>query len=412
MQTRHEHHQKRLKHAANIALILAVVIFFGVGILIGIKLAPEQIKEIVYKSTEKTAIMSIPAVNEGGQGILTELTAKLRKGDGQVLVNVNDVIAGYELQLSARNAVTAVQNVTGFKMDEYDAIISIKTNATLIEGNSASAAMAVTLLSLIKNVPLDPKVTMTGSVGLDGSVNSVGMVGEKAEAARKSGMLLFLAPVGQGVGITLIEDVACRESDYEFCKVEYKPKLVTAQQGITIKEVRNITEALQWFEFGKLQQNLAYFKEENVTKKEESLLLPDFERLGFTELSLRDYVLVNLEVAGPFMAFRKDCTALVVPLTEEQANSIGRGIDKKIVERPSIYDAMKSIFDLYGIGTLGVMIDRFDAGAFYSRLIIMQGKKVSSIDARPSDALALAVRYNRPVFMSKALMESRGQKVC
>lgn len=402
--------EARLHHAANIALILAIVIFFGVGIVIGFKLAPAKVKEIVLPG-EKIVTISIPAVNEAGQGVMTKLTARLKKGDGQVLVNVNDVIAGYELQLSARNAVMAVQNVSDVDMSNHDVSLSVKTDAALIEGRSASAAMAVAVLALVQDKRLNPNITITGAVESDGRISPVGMIGEKAEATRKSNMSLLLLPAGQGTGIEQVEEIKCETNGREHCTIEYKPKLVMAQYGVAVKEVQTIEEAMKWFEVGGFESHMSEFSDMAEGPVMERIIrAPGKEELG--KISLDDHVPVSLETAGFFVALRHECIILPITTTEPQIEAIEKGIERKIIGRPDAYDTIKNMLGVFDVDVLAAAIDRLEAGTFYSRIIAASEEKVVSIDMRPSDAIAVAVRFSRPIYVNKELLEKYGENVC
>jgi len=76
--------------------------------------------------------------------------------------------------------------------------------------------------------------------------------------------------------------------------------------------------------------------------------------------------------------------------------------------RPLPYDVMKSL-----IGELGGQIDRIlvvdlSQDVYFARIVISVGERVVEIDARPSDAIALAVRVGVPILVDEAVMERAG----
>jgi len=409
----HKHH-KRLSIAADVALAAALIIVFFIGITLGFKLAPAPIQEIIYKTAdERVAVLSIPAVKDNGEGVLTTLTTRIKPGNGQVLVNIGDVISGYELQISARRAVNVVENISKVSFDDQDVTFSIETDASIIDGQSASAAMAVSVLALIENKTLNPKVTMTGAIDENGKIRTVGMVESKAIAAKRSNMDLFLVPTGQGKDIEQIEKIDCTTTDVEFCEVNYMPKItLTNFGGIQIKEVIDIQEAIKWFERGGLEKyksELTVLKENVNNQRDNTIKIEDLQLAGF---SVDSYTLMDVEVAGDLMALRRECTIIPISTTTEQVDSIIKGINNNILNRPNSHDLMKTTLDIYDIDVIGVLINNYKDNTYYSKLIVMQDNKILSLDSNPSDALALASRFYSPVFIKNEILATQGQKIC
>ncbi len=76
--------------------------------------------------------------------------------------------------------------------------------------------------------------------------------------------------------------------------------------------------------------------------------------------------------------------------------------------RPLTHDLLKNFADLFDIGLKEVFIHKLDEGVFYSQLICEQGGKDFLIDSRTSDAVALALRFECPIFISEEIMEKAG----
>jgi hypothetical protein len=51
-------------------------------------------------------------------------------------------------------------------------------------------------------------------------------------------------------------------------------------------------------------------------------------------------------------------------------------------------------------------------GTYIGRLIVKQGTTILGLDARPSDATAIAVRANAPIYIREDLLHEYGEKVC
>lgn len=76
--------------------------------------------------------------------------------------------------------------------------------------------------------------------------------------------------------------------------------------------------------------------------------------------------------------------------------------------RPLTHDLFKSVLDTFKIDLESVYITKLEDGIFYAQLNFTDSKIVS---ARPSDAIALALRNNSPIMASLALMDEAGIEI-
>jgi uncharacterized protein len=76
--------------------------------------------------------------------------------------------------------------------------------------------------------------------------------------------------------------------------------------------------------------------------------------------------------------------------------------------RPLTHDLFKSFADEFNISVLEVLINKLEDGVFYSKLFCSNGDKEYSIDSRTSDAVALALRFNCPIYTSEEILEKAG----
>ncbi len=396
----------RAKIIADTAFVIGILIIFGMGILIGTKAFPEKIKEIVYlKGEEKTASINVPGVNQQGEGVMTELAAMLKPGSGQVLVNVNDVIAGYELQVFARNAVHAAGNATGAAMDDYDVSFSMKTDAGMIDGGSASAAMAVVVMAMLDGRQISSEAAMTGAVDAGGKILSVGLVDKKAEAAKQANMSVLIVPAGQGGILEQIKKETC-ENDY--CEITYMPLAEASAMGVPIKEVETLREALDAASIESVERIKTEYQGVGPaeTRKKQHTALSE------AGINLQGYSAADVVVSGSSILIKANCTAIPAVTTAEQARSIEGGIYKKVLGRPNAHDTAAAVLESFGIDIIGVAIDSYEAGYFTGRLFALKDSKVLSIDAKPSDAVALGARFDSPVYVNSKLLEERGVNAC
>jgi bifunctional DNase/RNase len=59
-----------------------------------------------------------------------------------------------------------------------------------------------------------------------------------------------------------------------------------------------------------------------------------------------------------------------------------------------------------------VKVTELKGNSFYSKLILRQGNTILSLDARPSDAIAIALRANSSIYVNSTLLREVGKKVC
>ena len=76
--------------------------------------------------------------------------------------------------------------------------------------------------------------------------------------------------------------------------------------------------------------------------------------------------------------------------------------------RPLTHDLFLSFAMSYGINLIEVNIYRLEEGVFYSQLICNKDGKDITIDARTSDAIALALRFKCPIYTSEEILQKSG----
>lgn len=76
--------------------------------------------------------------------------------------------------------------------------------------------------------------------------------------------------------------------------------------------------------------------------------------------------------------------------------------------RPLTHDLFKKFADEFKIYLTEVMIYKLEEGVFFSKLVCNNGEKETSIDSRTSDAVALALRFGCPIFITEEILEKAG----
>lgn len=92
-----------------------------------------------------------------------------------------------------------------------------------------------------------------------------------------------------------------------------------------------------------------------------------------------------------------------------EAQSIAIAIDKDMnPPRPLTHDLFKNFSDVFKINLKQVVIHKLEDGVFYSILICEQNGVEQVLDARTSDAVALAIRFNAPIFTYAGILDNAG----
>ena len=91
-----------------------------------------------------------------------------------------------------------------------------------------------------------------------------------------------------------------------------------------------------------------------------------------------------------------------------EAAAISRGIDSGRAERPITHDLLLDTVGALGAKLERIEIVRAEPPVFYATVVVLADGNEHKIDARPSDAIALAVRSNAPMFVEDDIMNRLG----
>lgn len=126
----------------------------------------------------------------------------------------------------------------------------------------------------------------------------------------------------------------------------------------------------------------------------------DIVGLSYSQTQSGAYALVLGEVNGR--------RRLPIIIGSFEAQAIAIEIEKMTPSRPLTHDLFKSFALAYHINIQEIIIYNLVDGIFYSKLICSDGKKVIEIDARTSDAIAMAVRFECPIHTYEFILSTAG----
>lgn len=126
----------------------------------------------------------------------------------------------------------------------------------------------------------------------------------------------------------------------------------------------------------------------------------DIVGLSYSQTQSGAYALVLGEISGR--------RRLPIIIGSFEAQAIAIEIEKMTPSRPLTHDLFKSFADAYHINIQEIIIYNLVDGIFYSKLVCNDGKKLIEIDARTSDAIAVAVRFDCPIYTYEFILSSAG----
>lgn len=122
--------------------------------------------------------------------------------------------------------------------------------------------------------------------------------------------------------------------------------------------------------------------------------------LSYSQTQSGAYALVLSEAGG------KRRLPIIIGGFEAQAIAIE--LEKMVPTRPLTHDLFKSFATSFGIKVKEVVIYNLQEGIFFAKIVCEKNGQVSDIDARTSDAIALAVRFDCPIYTFESILSSAG----
>ena len=91
-----------------------------------------------------------------------------------------------------------------------------------------------------------------------------------------------------------------------------------------------------------------------------------------------------------------------------EAQAIALELEKIQPPRPMTHDLLRDTLEAVGAEVLDVVIDELREGTFFAKIRYVHDGDEGQLDSRPSDAVALAVRVDAPIYVSPSVMEEAG----
>tara|TARA_R110000823_G_scaffold295431_4_gene415147 strand:- start:389495 stop:390082 length:588 start_codon:yes stop_codon:yes gene_type:complete len=91
-----------------------------------------------------------------------------------------------------------------------------------------------------------------------------------------------------------------------------------------------------------------------------------------------------------------------------EAQAIALEIEKIAPNRPMTHDLFKSFANSFGFSVEHVIISDLKEGVFFAKIVCTDGIKTIDIDARPSDAIAIGIRFDVPFYTYETVLSEAG----
>ncbi len=131
--------------------------------------------------------------------------------------------------------------------------------------------------------------------------------------------------------------------------------------------------------------------------------------------------LVEVQIDGVYQEETATSASLFVRLTDGErvlpiriggfeAHAINSTLEGVRPDRPMTHDLMRNILERLDVSVDRVVIDDLWNGIYYAKIYLKTAKEEIEIDARPSDALATAVRFGASIFVAEGILEESGDE--
>ena len=137
--------------------------------------------------------------------------------------------------------------------------------------------------------------------------------------------------------------------------------------------------------------------------------IPDLSTTGYSKVDKIDvFVLQDVGVIRLYSG----CYEITAYTEKQQAESIHEAITGKQSFRPNIHDLFADTIKGFGMKVLMVKIVDLKNNTYMGRIIIKNDGKIMSLDCKPSDGTAIALRVGAPIYIKDSLLTSQGKYIC
>lgn len=125
-----------------------------------------------------------------------------------------------------------------------------------------------------------------------------------------------------------------------------------------------------------------------------------------------NYLTLDQRTGAPIVVMKEKEGAskriLLIWIGESEAGAIQMQLENLTLPRPMTHDLLKTMIEKLEGEVTGVCVHRAETQTFYAQVYLRTNGDVLDIDARPSDAIALALRCDAPIYVAEKVIEDYG----
>ncbi|MFP4403465.1 MAG: S16 family serine protease [Candidatus Woesearchaeota archaeon] len=213
--------------------------------------------ENIFENKNHMVLLATTQSGEIEKGGVADLYLKVTKGSGTVYMDAYS-LTKLDTQISIRFAKEIACNYLEIDCNNYDFFYTIQSDSIIIGGPSAGAALTTLTIATLKDLKIDKKTAVTGTINSGGFIGNVGGIQEKIYAGYSAGINKIIIPKG-----SLKRSINSNNSHGDEKK---NISNFILENDITIVEVTSIDEVIKEFTGKEFTGNKAK-KEINVSKK-------------------------------------------------------------------------------------------------------------------------------------------------
>jgi uncharacterized protein len=186
-----------------------------------------------YAKAGSMKLLAVSGEKTNQKGSTADLYLEVKEGTGRVFID-SFPLSKIDTQISTRFAKEVACNFLEIDCSKYDFFYTIRANSAIVGGPSAGAAIAVLTVSVLDDLTLNDKATITGTINTGGIIGPVGGVLPKITAGAEAGLKKLLVPKYSRInesnlseyesiyGVEVIEVSQLQEAIKEMTGKEYK----------------------------------------------------------------------------------------------------------------------------------------------------------------------------------------------
>ena len=128
--------------------------------------------------------------------------------------------------------------------------------------------------------------------------------------------------------------------------------------------------------------------------------------------SLEEYMEVEITTEPGTIYLTSGCTQISMVADIRQTESIQQGLEGKLGYRPLTHDILWDVLDGFNIKLSSVRVTNMQDSTYFAQLILTRDNLLLTLDSRPSDAIAVAVRTGSPIYVKNDVMVGYGSWIC